>query len=278
MPQRGLRAAIPHLVAVGSLTLLLAVITAAVAEDIKIMGLTEKNPARVDGNRSLNTLTGSCQNKQSSMACHLHQIAVKKIDTTPLAAKAQEVIAQAQSDPHSLEHFIQSHLPPMCNDPVSIQAMLEATAKNEQISQGERELRTAVLQFCADRSAENLRTMFERRLKVQSSTCSVWVNSYTRVFRLRGNEWVSQQGPSGPCGVTETHILSNPLVDSKGHITHFNRYSTSHISTSKHPLLCKESSHKEYLFVLEKPWYADCVYIDFSPRTFGWGFWNPRSP
>jgi hypothetical protein len=278
MPQRGLMAAIPHLVAVGSLTILLAVITAAVAEDIKIMGLTEKNPAIVDGNRALAYLTGSCQKKQSSMECHLNRIEVKKIDTTPLAEKAQEIIAQVQSDPQSIENFIQSHLPPMCNDPGSIQAMLDATAKNEQISQGERELRTAVLQFCADRSAENLRTMFDRRLKVQSSTCSVWVNSYKRVFRLRGNEWMSQQGPSGPCGLTETHILSNPLVDSKGQITHFNRYRTSQISKSNNPLLCKESSHKEYLFVLEKPWYADCVYIDFSPMTFGWGFWNPRSP
>ena len=225
MPQRVLKAAIPHLVAVGSLTLLLAVIAAAVAEDIQIMGLTEKNQVRGEGNRSLEYATGSCQHKQSSMACHLHHIAVEKIDTTPLEAKAQEVIAQAQSDPHSLEPFIQSHLPPWCNDPVRIQAMLEATTTNAHLSQGERELRTAVLQFCADRSAANLRTMFDRRLKVQSSTCSVWVTSSARTFRVRGNEWVSQQGPSGSCGVTDTHILSNPLVDSKGRITHFNRYS-----------------------------------------------------
>ena len=278
MQPHGLRAAIPHLVAIGSLTFLLVVITATVADDIKIMGLTEKNPASVDSNSSLTYYTGSCQKKQASLACHLHHIAVKKIDTTPLAAKAHEVIAQAQNDPPSLDHFVQSHLPPTCQDPVNVQAMLEATAKNAHLSQGERELRTAVWQFCADRSVENLRTMFEKRLKVQSSTCSIWVNSSARVFRLRGNAWISQQGPSGSCGVTETHMLSNPLVDSKGHITHFNRYSISHTSTRRHPLLCTENSPKEYLFVLEKPWYADCVYIDFSPMTFGWGFWNPRSP
>ena len=52
MQQHGLRAAIPHLVAIGSLTFLLVVITATVAEDIKIMGLTEKNPASVDSNSS----------------------------------------------------------------------------------------------------------------------------------------------------------------------------------------------------------------------------------
>ena len=64
MQPHGLRAAIPHLVAVGSLTFLLVVITAAVAEDIKIMGLTENNPASVDSNSSRTYYTGSCQKKQ----------------------------------------------------------------------------------------------------------------------------------------------------------------------------------------------------------------------
>ena len=52
MQQHGLRAAIPYIVAIGSLTFLLVVITATVAADIKIMGLTEKNPASVDSNSS----------------------------------------------------------------------------------------------------------------------------------------------------------------------------------------------------------------------------------
>jgi hypothetical protein len=111
-----------------------------------------------------------------------------------------------------------------------------------------------------------------------SSTCSVWVNSYERGFRLRGNAWISQHGPYGECGLIENDILSNALLDSKGQVTHFNRYRTSQIITRNNPLLCKEGYAKEFIFVLEKPWYADCVYIDFSPMTFGWSFWNPRSP
>jgi hypothetical protein len=169
-------------------------------------------------------------------------------------------------------------MPPMCNEPGIIKEMMDDTSKNEKISRGEVELRNAVLQFCADRSEENLRTMFDMRLKVQSRTCSVWVNSYEREFRLRGNEWMSQRGPYGACGLIETHILSDTLLDSKGQITHFNRYRTRQISKINKPLLCKESYQKEYIFVLEKPWYADCVYIDFSPMTFGWSFWNPRFP
>ena len=35
---------------------------------------------------------------------------------------------------------------------------------------------------------------------------------------------------------------------------------------------------KDYVLVLEKPRYTDCVYIDFSPQTFGWSVWQPRSP
>jgi len=29
---------------------------------------------------------------------------------------------------------------------------------------------------------------------------------------------------------------------------------------------------------VEKPRYADCVYLDFSPQTFGWSVWQPGAP
>ena len=57
-------------------------IASVVAEEVKIMGLTEKNSALLDGNKSLEYLTGSCQKKKSRMKCHLNHIEVKKIDTT----------------------------------------------------------------------------------------------------------------------------------------------------------------------------------------------------
>jgi hypothetical protein len=85
----------------------------------------------------------------------------KKIDTTQLEEKAKEIIANAKSDPQSVENFIQSNMPPMCNEPGIIKEMMDDTSKNEKISRGEVELRNAVLQFCADRSEENLRTMFD---------------------------------------------------------------------------------------------------------------------
>jgi hypothetical protein len=69
--------------AVGSITIML-VMASAVAEEVKIMGLTEKSAALFDGNKSLEYLTGSCQKKKSRMKCHLNHIAVKKIDTTLL--------------------------------------------------------------------------------------------------------------------------------------------------------------------------------------------------
>ena len=63
MQHHGLRAAIPHLVAIGALTFLVVVLTAAVADDIKIMGLTETHPASVDSHSSRTYYTGSCQKK-----------------------------------------------------------------------------------------------------------------------------------------------------------------------------------------------------------------------
>ena len=53
---------------------------------------------------------------------------------------------------------------------------------------------------------------------------------------------------------------------------------TRQIVTKKNAPHCRASKDEEYVFVLEKPRSADCVYIDFSPWTFGWSLWQPRSP
>ena len=263
--------------AVGYITIML-VMASAVAEEVKIMGLTEKNAAFLDGTKSLEYLTGSCQKKKSHMQCHLNQIEVKKIDTTPLEDKAREVMAHAKHDPQSLDNFIASNLPPICQEPDRIQAMLDDTPKSSQMSRGERELRQATWQFCAERSEENLRAMFDTRLKMQSRTCSVWVKSYEQAFSLHGKEWISKSGPYGECGVIDMAIFSNTLSNSQGQETRFNRYRTRQIMTRNNAPQCQQGHEKEYLFVLEKPWYVDCEYIDFSPLTFGWSFWHPRSP
>ena len=250
----------------------------AVAEEVKIMGLTEKNAALLDGTKTLECLTGSCQKKKSRMKCHLNQIAVKKIDTTLLEEKAREVMANAKNDPQSVDNFIASHLPPICQEPESIQVMLDDTPKSRQMSQGERELKQATWQFCAERSEDNLRAMFDIRLKMQSRTCSVWVHSYEQAFYRHGKEWMSKSGPYGECGVIDTAIFSNTLSNSQGQETRFNRYRTRQIMTRNNAPQCQQVHEKEYLFVLEKPWYVDCEYIDFSPLTFGWSFWHPSAP
>src|SRR5882724_741568 len=146
--------------AVGYITIML-VMASAVAEEVKIMGLTEKNAALLDGTKSLEYLTGSCQKKKSHMKCHLNQIEVKKIDTSSLEDKAREVIAHAKNDPQSLENFIANNMPHICHEQDRIQPMLDDTPKSSTMSRGERELRQATLQFCAERSEENLRTMFD---------------------------------------------------------------------------------------------------------------------
>jgi hypothetical protein len=156
--------------------------------------------------------------------------------------------------------------------------MLDDTPQSNKISRGERELRQATWQFCAERSEDNLRAMFDIRVKMQSRTCSVWVKSYEQKFSLHGKEWISQSGPSGECGVIDTAVFSNTLSNSQGQETRFNRYRTKQVMTRKNVPQCQQDNEKDYIFVLEKPWYVDCEYIDFSPLTFGWNFWTPTSP
>ena len=71
----------------------------------------------------------------------------------------------------------------------------------------------------------------------------------------------------------ETAVLSSTLSNSQGQEIRFNRYRTQHIVTKKNASLCRAGEDKEYVFVLEKPRYTDCAYIDFSPQTFGWSVW-----
>src|SRR2546422_5504256 len=264
--------------AVASLTFFLLVLASAGAEDIKIMGLMDTNAARADPTRPLAYLTGSCQQKPKRMQCHLNEITVTKLDTTLFEAKANEVMEQVTQDPQNMDRVIARHMPYLCPDPTTGQDRLEEPSQSATLSPGEQELRQATRHFCATKTADTLRVLLDLRITMQARTCALWVTSYAKDFTLRGTEWVSTQGPSGPCGVRETAVLSSTLYDSHGQAIRFNRYQTRYSVTKKHAPQCTAGEDKDYVLVLEKPRYTDCVYIDFSPQTFGWSGWQPSSP
>jgi hypothetical protein len=266
-----------RLLAVALLNLLL-VIGPAGAEDVKIMGLMDTNAARSDPKRPLAYLTGSCQKKHKRMQCHLNEIAVNKLDTMLFEAKAKEVMDQVKNDPHNVDSVIERQMPYLCPDPPTGQNRLDEPSQSATLSPGEQELRQATRQFCAAKTVDHLQALLDLRITMQARTCTLWVTSYDKDFTLRGTEWVSTQGPSGPCGVMETAVFSNTLYDSHGQAIRFNRYRTQHSVTKKHAPRCTAGEDKEYVLVLEKPRYTDCVYIDFSPQTFGWSVWQPPSP
>jgi len=251
--------------AVASLTFFLLVIGSAGAEDVKIMGLIDTHAARSDSKRPLAYLTGSCQKKHKRMKCHLNEIAVKKPDTTLFEAKATEVMEHVKQDPHNVDHVIERHMPYLCPDPATGHDRLEEPSQSATLSPGEQELRQATRQFCAAKTEENLRALLDLRITMQARTCALWVTSYDKDFTLRGTEWVSTQGPSGPCGIMETAVFSSTLYDSHGQEIRFNRYQTRQSVTKKNAPRCPTGEDKEYVLALEKPRYTDCVYIDLSP-------------
>jgi hypothetical protein len=259
--------------AIASFTCFLVIMASASAEDVKIMGLMDTNAVRPDGTRPLTYLTGSCQQKHKRMKCHLNEIAVTKLDTTLVEAKAKEVMDQVKNDPHNVDSVLERQMPYLCPDPTTSQDRLEEPSPSAPLSPGEQELRQATRHFCAEKSADNLRALLDLRITMQARTCALWVTSYDKEFTLRGTEWVSTQGPSGPCGIMETAVLSSTLSNSQGQDIRFNRYRTRQSVTKKNASLCRAGEDKEYVFVLEKPRYTDCVYLDFSPQTFGWSVW-----
>ena len=261
-----------HALTVASLILLLAFWFAG-AEDVKIMGLMDTNVARSDSQRPLVYLTGSCQQKRKRMKCHLNEIEVKKLDTTLFKEKAKEVMEQVTQDPHNVDSIIERHMPYLCPDPNTGQNRRDEPSQSATLSPGEQELRQATRQFCAEKSADSLRALLDLRVTMQARTCALWVTSYDRDFTLRGTEWVSTQRPAGPCGVMETAVLSSTLYNSQDQAIRFNRYQIRHRVTKKQAPRCTAGEDKDYVLVLEKPRYTDCIYIDFSPQTFGWSVW-----
>ncbi len=264
--------------AVASLSFFLFVMASAGAEDVKIMGLMDTQAARSDSKRPLAYLTGSCQKKHKRMQCHLNEIAVNKLDTTLFEAKAKEVMDHVKNDPHNVDSVIERQMPYLCPDPTTGQGRLDEPSQGATLSPGEQELRQATRQFCAAKTADTLRALLDLRITMQARTCALWVTSYDKDFTLRGTEWVSTQGPSGPCGVMETAVFSSTLYDSHGQEIRFNRYRTRQSVTKKQASQCTAGADKEYVLVLEKPRYTDCVYIDFNPQTFGWSVWQPSPP
>jgi hypothetical protein len=258
--------------AIVSLTFFL-VIGFAGAEDVKIMGLMDTNAARSNPKRPLAYLTGSCQQKHKRMKCHLNEITVHKLDTTLFEAKANEVMAQVKQEPHNMARVIERQMPYLCPDPTTGPDRLDEPSQSAPLSPGEQGLRQATRQFCVEKSTDSLRALLELRATMQARTCALWVTSYDKDFTLRGTEWVSTQGPSGPCGIRETAVFSRTLYDSHGQEIRFNRYRIRQSVTKKYAPRCIAGEDKDYVLVLEKPRYTDCVYLDFSPQTFGWSGW-----
>jgi hypothetical protein len=267
-----------RVLAVASLSFFLVIMASASAEDVKIMGLMDTNAARSDSTQPLTYLTGSCQKKNKRMKCHLNEITVTKLDTTLFEAKANEVMEQVTQDPQHIDSVIARQMPYLCPDPTPAPAPLEEPSQSAPLSPGEQELRQATQHFCAEKSADTLRALLDLRITMQARTCALWVTSYDKDFTLRGTEWVSTQGPSGPCGVRETAVFSSPLYDSHGQAIRFNRYQTRYRVTKKQAPRCTAGEDKDYVLVLEKPRYTDCVYLDFSPQPFGWSVWQPTAP
>jgi len=264
--------------AVASLTFFLLAIGSVGAEDVQIMGLMDTNAARADPKRPLTYLTGRCQQKHKRMKCHLNEITVTKLDTTLFEAKANEVMEQVTQDPHNVDRVISRQMPYLCPEPNSGQDRLDEPSQSATLSPGEQELRQATRHFCAAKTADTLRALLDLRITMQARTCALWVTSYAKDFTLRGTEWVSTQGPSGPCGVRETAVLSSPLYDSHGPAIRFNRYQTRYSVTKKQAPRCPAGEDKDYVLVLEKPRYTECVYLDLSPQPFGWSVWQPPAP
>src|SRR5205823_2936880 len=116
-------------------------------------------------------------------------------------------------DPQSVETIIARQMPYLCQEPTGGTDRQEETVPSAPLSPDEQALRQATRHFCAAKTAEHLRALLDLWGQMQARTCALWVTSSAKDFTLRGTEWVSTQGPTGPCGVMETAIFSSPVAN-----------------------------------------------------------------
>ena len=72
-------------------------------------------------------------------------------------------------------------------------------------------------------------------------------------------ELVEVNGDTTPYGVQ--HLLGRARWDAEAVWDELRAYLVEHLGDL------------QAVLVLEKPRYTDCMYIDFSPQTFGWSVW-----
>ena len=143
---------------------------------------------------------------------------------------------QVKQDPHNVDRVIARQMPYLCLIPLPVKTGWMSHPRALPVSRraGVAAGHTPILRREDGRHAARV---VGPRITMQARTCALWVTSYDKGFTLRGTEWVSIQGPSGPCGVIETAVFSSTLYDSHGQAIRFNRYQTQHRVTKTCPTM-----------------------------------------
>lgn len=122
--------------------------------------------------------------------------------------------------------------------------------------------------YCAKPNKTTAETMLRQMHDKESRTCQVSSNTYEQTFRKSdvGDAWLSNEGPTGDCGV----IVISKLERSKGEYKMW-VYRTQKVVTMKEErslglVSCAKLDEQEYFF----DWMSDekflrCDYIKFGP-------------
>ena len=122
---------------------------------------------------------------------------------------------------------------------------------------------------CDDPSRNNIESMAKNLHDKELRTCKVWVNSYDETFTrsIRSPHWVSNEGPSGPCGVVNIDVLKKV---SSGNFD-FWVYDTKRIVTNKEAkefgdlLHCKDKPEPKMFYDWKQTEnFLACDYIKFG--------------
>jgi hypothetical protein len=158
----------------------------------------------VDDNE-ISAMSGECQRERSgALKCRFHQTLV------PREKSREEIEKEIADNTKATMKEVKSLLnDPLCNKDERAKFAAEINrikatdpAKAEQVKVAE-EMITPMFRVCDDPSERNVRAMVRTNVERENLTCKiVSLRPFELTFQLQPDgRWLSNDGPSGPCGV-----------------------------------------------------------------------------
>ena len=268
--------------AIGFLAIILAVSYVEARRDIEIAYLYNNDYKAPGEGVFTDYIRGRChRNSYESIKCDIERIRIEKISKERIESMIN-ALKNARKNPEELERFFRYHMPTeLCNDKEKIKEYKNDHAQYDKMSKEEIDLKNSILKLCYDKNDTEdaeIENIIDTYKNLQYKTCIISMSRYEQAYELYHNQWINKTGPIGKCGDMTISTFKDVLNNDQGQAKSFNSLKIREIMLNRNQDNCKESEENEREYVaalrMEKPRYANCVYVEIGSMGWGWNFYE----